>query len=196
MIPPRLMAKALAKITGQVPRAVAQPSGDHLPLQNQLTVVTTHNRYFVVCRTQRRKGSAFLTFDVSVLGIFTPLKSRKIYSRELCVRGDRRHKVLPCSSAGPTSSGLANGAPFGSRGTGFKRIQVLGVRCGKVKAVGHAAAVTNGLPIECIQPRVEHHIGVAARVYHVARLGRRAQQRGGEGARLLVRHAAQIGLSS
>lgn len=59
MIPPRLMAKALAKITGQVPRAVAQPSGDHLPLQNQLTVVTTHNRYFVVSRTQRRKGAPF-----------------------------------------------------------------------------------------------------------------------------------------
>ena len=31
MMPPRPMAKALAKITGQVPRAVAEPSGGHLP---------------------------------------------------------------------------------------------------------------------------------------------------------------------
>lgn len=55
MIPPRPMAKALAKITGQVPRAVAEPSGGHLPSSE-----SAHRRVRtqIVTRAPQRKAQA------------------------------------------------------------------------------------------------------------------------------------------
>lgn len=81
MMPPRPMAKALAKITGQVPRAVAEPSGGHLPSSE-----SAHRRVRTqsLLEPRNERQALCVLFDVSVLGQLHTRHSD--FNRVLCAR--------------------------------------------------------------------------------------------------------------